>query len=133
MNRKHDSNDHLWDGRFYSTPLDETHLWIAVRYVELNPVRAGIVECAEEYPYSSARAHCNGVSDPLLAPSSPFPDPIEDWSRWLKSGITEKEAKELRSKTYKGEPYGSEPFVSRLEAALGRPLRVGKCGRPKKR
>jgi putative transposase len=132
MNRKHDWKGHLWQGRFYSAPLDERHLWIAVRYVELNPVRAGLVEVAEDYPWSSARAHCNGATDPLLSPSSPFPGPIDDWSRWLKSGINEEEAKELRSKTYKGEPFGSNLFVKRLEAALGRPLRIKERGRPKK-
>jgi putative transposase len=133
MNRKYDSKGHLWEGRFFSTPLEETHLWTAVRYVELNPVRAGIAECAEDYRWSSARAHCDGVFDPLLSPSRPFPGPIGDWSAWLKKGLTEKEAMELRSKTYKGEPYGSDAFVSRLEEALDRPLRVGSLGRPRKR
>lgn len=132
MNRKYDSKGHLWEGRFFSAPLDETHLWTAVRYVELNPVRAGLVERAEDYPWSSARAHCNGVCDPLLAPSSPFPGSIEDWSDWLKRGIPEEEAMDLRRKTYRGEPCGANIFVKRLEAVLERPLRTGKVGRPRK-
>jgi putative transposase len=133
INWKYDSTGHLWEGRYFSTPIDERRLWTAVRYVELNPVRAGLVERAEDYPWSSARAHCNGIFDPLLAPSSPFPGSIEDWSDWLKQGITDQEAMEIRRKTQRGEPYGSDAFVKKLEDALGRPLRIGKIGRPRKR
>ncbi|MCK5863023.1 MAG: transposase, partial [Candidatus Hydrogenedentes bacterium] len=49
---------HVWQGRFSSCPLDEQHLWAAVRHVERNPVAAGIVERAEQYRWSSAAAHC---------------------------------------------------------------------------
>ena len=45
---------HLWQGRFFSAPLDETYFWHAIRYVERNPVRAGLVERAEDYPWSRA-------------------------------------------------------------------------------
>jgi putative transposase len=48
---------HLRANRFYSTPLDEAHLWTAIKYIELNPVRAGVVARAEDYRWSSARAH----------------------------------------------------------------------------
>jgi putative transposase len=133
INRKYERKGHLWEGRFYSAPLDETHLWTAVRYVELNPVRAGLVERAEDYPWSSARAHCNGRANALLADSSPFPGPIDDWSRWLEQGITAAEAETIRDKTLKGHPFGSDAFVRRLEETLGRSLRPGKNGRPKTR
>jgi putative transposase len=96
MNWRYGSSGHLWEGRFFSAPLDESRLWTAVRYVELNPVRAGLVENAEDYPWSSAKAHSNGVYDPLLSPSSPFPGSIEDWSSWLRQGISDQDAMELR-------------------------------------
>jgi len=64
---------HLWQGRFYSCPLDEAHLWAAVRHVERNPVRAGLVSHAGDYPWSSAAAHCGRAGDPLL--SRDFPPP----------------------------------------------------------
>ena len=51
----------LWQGRFHSTPLDERHFWAAVRYVERNPVRTGMVEHAWDYPWSSAAAHCGQI------------------------------------------------------------------------
>ena len=48
---------HLWQGRFFSSVLDDAYLWSAIRYVEQNPVRAGMVENAEDYLWSSAAAH----------------------------------------------------------------------------
>lgn len=59
---------HLWQGRFFSTVLDEPHLWAAIRYVERNPVRAGLVTAAEDYPWSSAASHCGLRDDPLACP-----------------------------------------------------------------
>ena len=54
FNKKYGLSGHLWQGRFYSCVLSESHLWAAVRYVERNPVRAGIVDRAEDYRWSSA-------------------------------------------------------------------------------
>ncbi len=61
-NARRASSGHVWQGRFYSCPLDESHLWEALRYVELNPVRAGMVASAEEWRWSSARVHCGTES-----------------------------------------------------------------------
>jgi putative transposase len=57
-NARESSSGHVWQGRFYSCPLDDSHLWKALRYVDLNPVRAGMVAAAEQWPWSSAAAHC---------------------------------------------------------------------------
>src|SRR5437899_3954356 len=57
-NARRRSSGHVWQGRFYSCPLDEAHLWIALRYAEFNPVRAGLVRLAELWPWSSAGGHC---------------------------------------------------------------------------
>jgi len=66
-NIRHASSGHAWQGRFYSCPLDTPHLWAALRYAELNPVRAGMVAQAESYPWSSAAAHCgNAEPDGIL-------------------------------------------------------------------
>src|SRR5262249_35752772 len=58
FNHKFSFAAHLWQARPYSCVLDERHLWFAVRYVERNPARARMVAGAEEYPWSSAAAHC---------------------------------------------------------------------------
>ena len=55
-NARWSSTGHVWQGRFYSCPLDDSHLWAALRYVELNPVRAGMVSAAQQWPWSSAPA-----------------------------------------------------------------------------
>ena len=54
----HNSSGHAWQGRYYSCPLDRPHLWEALRYTELNPVRAKLVTEATSWAWSSAVAHC---------------------------------------------------------------------------
>jgi putative transposase len=56
---------YLWQGRFCSYPMDDAHLATAIRYVELNPVKAGLAARAEDWPWSSARAHVSGEADGL--------------------------------------------------------------------
>ena len=56
------SSGHVWQGRYYSCPLDPAHLWEALRYTELNPLRARLVAAAELWPWSSAASHCGGKS-----------------------------------------------------------------------
>jgi putative transposase len=61
INRLHKRSGHLWQDRFYSCALDGPHLLQAMAYLELNPVRAQMVRRAWEYPWSSAKAHVEGV------------------------------------------------------------------------
>lgn len=128
INRRHDWSGHLWANRFYSTLLDEKHLWMAVKYVELNPVRAGLVSRAEEWPWSSARAHAWGRPDSLLSRDRPFPGSVRDWSAWLSTGLDEAIADRIRRNTKTGRPTGNNGFVDRLEVKLGRPLRPARRG-----
>ena len=59
-NGRQGASGHVWQGRYFSCPLDGRHLWAALRYVECNPVRAGMVARADEYGWSSVDAHCGG-------------------------------------------------------------------------
>lgn len=127
-NRETGVTGHLWANRFFSTALDEPHLWAAVRYVELNPVRARLVREAPDYPWSSARAHAGLGTDPLLDPERPFPGHIGDWAAWLRAGLEEQTAERLRTNTSTGRPTGSDGFLRELEARLGRRLRPRKRG-----
>lgn len=129
INRRHGWTGHLWANRYHSTVLDETHLWRAVRYVELNPVRAGMVQRAEEYPWSSARTHCSGGDDPILAVDRPFPGPQKDWGSWLAQGLSQNDEDRLRKSTTTGRPCGSDDFILDLEERLGRRLRPQRRGR----
>lgn len=62
-NAKRRTAGHVWQARFYSAPMDTQHFLDTLRYTELNPVRARMVELATHYPWSSARAHCTGHDD----------------------------------------------------------------------
>ena len=132
FNQKHALSGRLWQGRFFSSVLDESHFWAALRYVERNPVRAGMVKRAEDYRWSSAPAHCRLRGDPLLAPLPNNGGLIPDWSAWVSGGDNQAELKMIRNNTKTGRPCGSEAFVDKLEGLLGRTLRPRRGGRPKK-
>jgi putative transposase len=131
FNAKYGFKGHAWEGRPQMCVTDESHMWNAIRYVERNPVRAGMVERAEDYLWSSAAAHCGLRDDILLDPDFPPPGAIENWSEWLRVDHTEEERREIRHHTFKGSPWGSPEFLLQLESLTGRPTRPGKRGRPK--
>ena len=130
MNRKMRVSGHLWQGRYFSCVLDDPHTWSCVRYVERNPVRAGLVARAEDWAWSSAAAHCGRRADPLLWPVE-MPWPVPDWSAYL-ADEEDADVPTIRRQTTTGRPCGSEAFIARLESALSRRLRPKKRGpRPK--
>ncbi len=117
FNQKSQLTGHLWQDRFFACVLDNSHFWKAVRYVERNPVRAGMVSRAEKYPWSSAAAHCGQRCDPLLS-EIPLTSPHDDWRAWLAEGLPEEEHKRIRRATKRGAPYASESFIRELERLL---------------
>ncbi len=106
FNRRYGLNGRLWQGRFHSAVLDECHFWAALRYVERNPVRAGIVQYAEQYPWSSAPAHCGLLQDPLLSSLPAGAALIGNWSDWLSAGDSHTELDLIRKRTKTGRPCG---------------------------
>lgn len=122
---------HLWQGRFNSFPMDESYFLAAARYVELNPVRAGLAIKPEEYPWSSASAHISGKDD-ILVKVSPLLELVANWEEILLGSSEEQKFKEIRHHENTGRPLGNEDFIKRLEIALGRSLRRQKPG-PKQR
>jgi putative transposase len=126
-NARNGRSGHLYQGRFFSAPLDDDYLWAAVRYVERNPVRARMVDRAEDYAWSSAAAHCGLRSDWLLSFEFPPASVIANWSEWLRTE-TPGQAETLRRQTSAGRPCGSDSFVAMLERALNRALRPQKRG-----
>jgi len=113
FNRRAGVSGHLWQGRFFSCPLDEAHLVAAVRYVERNPVRARLVSSAQEYAWSSAAAHCGLREDPLLSQAFPPPAMVADWPAWL-SWDDDLVTETIRQHTHTGRPCGSASFVAEL-------------------
>lgn len=122
---------HLWQGRFSSFLLDEKYLLAATRYIELNPVKAGLVKSPEKYLWSSANAHMTRADDGLVT-VKPILKIVEDWRKFLSSGSTEEEEAVLRRHEQTGRPLGSTRFINRLENKLARVLTPQKGGRPRK-
>jgi len=104
---------------------DENYLLAAARYLEGNPVWAGVVEKPWEYPWSNASAHLAGRDD-LLVKVSPLLQVVGEWKEFLLDG--EKEIKEIRRHKGTGRPLGRDSYVIGLEKALGRTLRYQKSG-----
>ncbi len=127
VNLREDWRGYLWQGRFASFPLDEAHLHAAVRYVELNPARAGLAETAEAWPWSSAAAHLAGADDDLVS-VAPLLERVPDWRAYLAAGLATSERETLRRHERTGRPLGSEAFVAELEGRLHRPLQKRKPG-----
>ena len=118
---------HLWQGRFASYAMEERYLLAAVRYIEMNPVRAGLVDSPGEYPWSSAAAHIFGCDDPLVK-VSPLLEHVDDWGRFIGGQIAERDVSFLRRHERTGRPLSGESFIDRLERALSRRLRKQKPG-----
>ena len=133
MNRQHKrANGHLWQGRYYSCPLDDSHFAAALLYVERNPVRAGLAQSPCDYPWSSAAARVG------QAPAPPYlrlnlwtrSFSTEDWARLLTDDPEPETEEQLRASTKQGKPYGKAAFIEQVELQTGRILRVRNAGRP---
>jgi putative transposase len=133
VNRLKSWKGHLWQGRYFSSPLDDAYLWAAVRYVERNPVRAGLVAKAEDYPWSSAQAHCGLRIDAVLDGGRRWVADfgIRDWSAWLAGDDEPAKLEVLRQHVVRRLPCGKEGFVAELERQAGQSLRPRPRGRPK--
>jgi putative transposase len=127
----------LWQGRFHSCPLSESHLFNAVRYVERNPVKAGLVQVADEYQWSSAMGHAGRSFDGLLSDPCDLTTKMTsaEWRDWLSSSWDEEDkfAKDIRQTTHTGRPAGGLKFLQKLEALTGRTLIKQKPGPHKKK
>jgi putative transposase len=118
---------HLWQERFHSFVMDEAHLLGAARYVERNPVRAGLCASAEQWPWSSAGAHLRGEDDALVE-VGPLLALIPKWREYLTASNPDEQWEQLHLHSRTGRPLGSEEFVKGLETRLGRRLRRRKPG-----
>ena len=130
VNQREGVRGYLFQGRFCSCPLDEAHLISAVRYVERNPVRAGLVRCAWRYRWSSAAYHVGlRRTDPLVSADDRF-GWTQAWKEQLRAEPAEVDL--LRRTVRTGRPCGDDQFVGEAEEATGRRLRPRSRGRPAK-
>jgi putative transposase len=133
LNKKYCLVGHAWQARFKSVPMDESHLYNAIRYVERNPVKAALVDRAENYRWSSAAAHCGLREDPLLIGACPVTTEIPQWSIWINGPTLDNEDELIRRHTSSGKPLGSDEFIHQLELKTGRSLKPQPVGRPKQK
>jgi len=132
INSREKWQGHLWQERFHSFPMDEAHFLAAVRYAELNPVRAKLVKQAEDWRWSSAKAHIEGVDDNLIS-LKPMLCLVEDWKSFLEEQTIEEELELFRKYSRTGRPLGGKGFIGKLEEKLKRTLQKKKPGPKKKR
>lgn len=135
FNKKLKTTGHLWQGRYYSCILDECHLLAAARYIERNPVRAGIIKKPTDYIWSSARNHAAISNNDIINADSIF-QYIEigqnQWKDFVDKVDKPDEVLAIRKYTMTGRPLGSIAFVQRLEQEFGEILHALPVGRPKK-
>ena len=133
LNRKRNQSGRVWQNRFFSCVVENNNwLWAVARYIERNPVKAGIAASAVAYRWSSAAAHVAGADDLVLSEKSWLtPDERSGYAEYL-----QREAKEvdgaIRCATMTGRPFASEQFIDQMALSLNQSLRPRAPGRPRK-
>lgn len=133
VNSRMDWTGHLWQARFFSSALDQTYFWTALRYVERNPVEARLVEHAASYLWSSAAGHCGLREDPILNYPKIWKDElakVKDWFNWLIERDDTSTVTKLRAHTQRDLPVGSNEFLDTIERNTGRFCQPRASGRP---
>lgn len=118
---------HFWQGRFGAVVMDEQYLAAALRYLSLNPVRARLVKRAQDWRWSSTRAHLRGKDDGLTA-LAPVRDRFTEFADLLASEPEADLFDALRAAESIGRPLGGNPFLARIERQTGRVLKPAKRG-----
>jgi putative transposase len=137
FNRRHERTGTLWEGRFRSCIAESAHYVLGCyRYIELNPVRAGMVDHPTGYLWSSYAVNSGMRADPLVSPHAEFlalaahPDPRHAAYRGLFEQRFEAELqKAIREATNGGYPLASDTFKNVVLAPLGWRIEPGKAGR----
>jgi len=129
---RYGGSGHVWQGRFKAFPIEQDdHLLTVLRYVERNPLRAGLVTSAEAWPYSSLPVW---LAPPLLPWLDPGPVPRHDgWLDYVQAPQTEAELAALRRCAERGTPFGSAGWVERTAEQLGLQSSLHPAGRPANR
>jgi putative transposase len=125
------SSGHIWQGRFKSFPIEQDeHLLTVLRYVERNPVRAGLVRRAEQWAWSSAR-HWKEANPPAYLSSGPVPRPTP-WLARVNQALSVAELEVLRRCVDRGTPYGKQSWSEQTARRLGLESTLRPRGRPRK-
>ena len=133
INRRYNRSGRLWQNRFFSTIVEEgPYLWAVARYIERNPVRVNIVERAEDYPWSSAKAHVLRIRDAILSSEDWLEESEFNAYREFLTDEDRNKEDSIRKATSTGRPLGSDEFIEDLGKILEINIFSKKPGRPKK-
>jgi putative transposase len=141
LNKQYARTGTLWEGRYKASLVqDDNHLLICQRYIELNPVRAGMVPAPGAYPWSSYRHNAAGQSDPLITPHAVYhalaSDPQQRQAHYralFADALTPATLRLIRDTTNACRVLGNDKFKDQIENMLGRSVRPGQGGRPRKK
>lgn len=131
INVRENLRGHLFQERFYSYAVQaDAHFMAATRYIELNPVRAGMAASPVDYAWSSARHNVSGAHDPLVRPT-PLTPMLAQWAAFLQDGIaTDGLQRAIERHLRTGRPLGEHAWLQELERQTGMRLIPAKAGRP---
>jgi len=140
INRTYRRSGTLWEGRFRSCLThDESYVLACYRYIELNPVRAGIVKHPAEYQWSSFRVNAQQEKSDLISPHNLYISLGNNnyeqgvaYGGLFRSHLDKNMIDDIRKSTNGNYALGSERFKKEVELALGRRVSLGRAGRPKK-
>jgi putative transposase len=131
--KRYRTTGHVWQGRFKAFPIQEDdHLLTVLRYVERNPLRAGLVPRAEDWPWSSLPGRLQPPLWPFIDPGPIALPTAADWAAWVQSPQTEDELARLRLCVGRDRPFGTDAWVERTAPALGLENTLRPRGRPVK-
>ncbi|MBY6282401.1 transposase [Stenotrophomonas maltophilia] len=140
FNQRHGRSGPLWQGRFHSSMIDsDAYLLSVYRYIERNPVRAGIVVSAEDHPWSSVHGNLQRRDDPMLTPHPAFKALAATarkratlYAEFLRDVNASADVPAIRNHSARQSPMGDAAFLRMVEQTLGRPVVMRRRGRPRK-
>ena len=140
FNDIHQRTGTLWEGRYKAALVDsERYLFTCQRYIELNPVRGGLVRHPADYRWSSHRHYALGAHNALVTPHSLVMSLARDdterrdaYCALFREALDAQAIDYIRTATNKGRVIGGDGFIRQVEAALGRGASTPKRGRPPK-
>ncbi len=139
FNHRYRRSGTLWQGRFKSCLVDSDRYVLSVyRYIELNPVRAAMVEAPQHYRWSSVHANAGIACDPLVTPHPVYIALARElharsaaYREWLHMGVSEDDLVAIRIHLQQERALGSARFRTMVERALNRPVTCRPRGRPR--
>jgi putative transposase len=138
INHKYGQSGTLWDGRFKSSLVDSDHYVLAcMRYIEMNPVRAGMVQSPQEYKWSSYLSNALDMHDRLITPGESYlglafrkKKRKQVYSSFFSEHLDDKVIQDIRNCAQTGTPLGDSHFIEKIEKQLGKKVGYNKRGRP---